>query len=65
MSKLLYGVEVWQYVGGNVYHWVERVFLTEHAARSHADAQEKEWVDPDDGKVYEQDWEVIILILED
>ncbi|QDP50226.1 MAG: hypothetical protein Tp178MES00d2C33159851_16 [Prokaryotic dsDNA virus sp.] len=64
MTKLAYGVEVWQYIGDNVFHWTERAFLTEQAARAYADAQEKEWVCPDTGEKLEQDWEVTFLVLE-
>ena len=65
MSKLVYGVEVWQYIGDNIFHWTEKVFLTEQAARAYTDKQDKEWICPETGEKWEQDWEVTFLVLED
>lgn len=68
MSKLVYGVELWQYYKGNsqeVNHWVDRVFTTEDAARKYAERQDKIFRDPESDSWWEQDWEVVYLVLED
>lgn len=68
MSNLVYGVEVWQYYKGvsqDVNHWVDRVFTTEDAARQYAEKQEKVFRDPESSDWWEQDWEVVFLILEE
>jgi hypothetical protein len=68
MSKLVYGVEVWQYYKGcseDVSHWVDRVFTTEDAARKYAEKQGKTFYDPESADWWDQDWEIVYLVLQD
>ena len=67
-TKLVYGVEVWQYYKGNGaerHHWTDRVFMTEDAARKYAESQDKIFRYPESDDWWEQDWEIVYLVLED
>lgn len=67
-TKLVYGVEVWQYYKGSgveSHHWTDRIFSTEDAARKYAERQDKIFRDPESDDWWEQDWEIIYLVLEE
>lgn len=68
MSMVVYGVEVWLYPKASeeqLHHWTDKVFTIESKAREYADAQEAVYTCPYTGEKWEQDWEVIMLILEE